>query len=158
MTKRVYGRAIDMAVRFSTWDDAVPHADAAPGNRGDTESGQSSRRFTENEMTKQSVDHVERAKAAWPILVRRARSGAGPISYGELCHEIGVHYRASAYLLGVIQRYCADNDHPKLQALVVNKKTGVLGGGYVGARGRKDHLREVTKVNEYNWSARAPRF
>lgn len=80
------------------------------------------------------------------------------MSYGELCQAIGIHHRASAYLLGVIQQFCADNDLPKLQALAVNKKTGVPGGGYAGARGRKEHLREVAKVNEYNWSARAPRF
>lgn len=29
MTRRAYGRAVEAAVRFSTWDDAVPHADAS---------------------------------------------------------------------------------------------------------------------------------
>jgi hypothetical protein len=29
MTKRAYGRAVEAAVQFPTWDDAVPHADAS---------------------------------------------------------------------------------------------------------------------------------
>lgn len=29
MTKRAYGRAVEAAVRFRTWDDAAPHADAS---------------------------------------------------------------------------------------------------------------------------------
>ena len=29
LTKRAYGRAVEAAVRFSTWDEAVPHADAS---------------------------------------------------------------------------------------------------------------------------------
>jgi hypothetical protein len=29
MTKRAYGRAVEAAVRFTTWDEAVPHADAS---------------------------------------------------------------------------------------------------------------------------------
>lgn len=109
-------------------------------------------------MANQQIDHVSRAKAAWPVLVRRARSGAGPMSYGELCSAIGVHHRAAVYLLGVIQSYCADNDLPKLQALEVNKKTGVPGGGYVGLRGRGAHLREVAKVTGHHWSLRAPKL
>jgi hypothetical protein len=29
MTKRAYGRAVEAAVQFSTWDEAAPHADAS---------------------------------------------------------------------------------------------------------------------------------
>ena len=29
MIRRAYGRAVEAAVQFSTWDEAVPHADAS---------------------------------------------------------------------------------------------------------------------------------
>lgn len=109
-------------------------------------------------MATRTVDHIKRAKAAWPILVKRASSGAGPMSYGELCAQIGVHHRAASYFLGVIQRYCLENSLPKLQALAVNKRTGVPGGGYIGKRGIQAHKREVALVNEHVWPRRAPRF
>lgn len=107
--------------------------------------------------TKASV-HVERAKAAWPILVHRARSANGPMTYGELSAAIGVHHRTARFFLGVIQRHCIENALPKLQALVVNKQTKVPGGGYLGERGRKSHQREVAAVTAYAWSVRPPKF
>ncbi len=105
-------------------------------------------------MAEQQIDHVGRAEAAWPILVRRARAKAGAMSHGELRSAIGVHHRAAAHLLGIIQAYCSDNGLPKLQALAVNKRTGVRGGGYAGHRGRKEHLREIARVMEHSWKLR----
>jgi putative restriction endonuclease len=77
---------------------------------------------------------------------------------GELSAAIGVHHRAAAFFLGVIQRYCLENRLPKLQALAVNKQTKVPGGGYLGERGRKSHQREVAAVTGYAWPARPPKF
>ena len=75
-------------------------------------------------MAKHIVDHAGRAKAAWPVLVHRARSGLGPISYGDLCEAIGVHHRAAAYFLGVI---CLDSwDHVPLRSWPLFKARDVL--------------------------------
>jgi len=106
-----------------------------------------------------TIDHVERARKAWPILVRRAKSGKGPLSYGELCAEMNLHHRAAQWFLGVIQTYCKKNRLPALQALAVNKQTRLPGKGYAGSvRSRKKHAEEVKRVENYKWKDRAPKF
>lgn len=105
-----------------------------------------------------SIDHVKRARDAWPILVRLARSGGEPMTYGQLCARMGLHHRAAGYFLGVIQRYCARKKLPALQALAVNKRTGIPGAGYAGARAQKSHAKEVERVRAHTWALLAPRF
>ncbi len=105
------------------------------------------------------VDHEERARRAWPHLVRLARSGGEPFSYGELCAKLGdVHHRAAGRFLGVIQKYCAVNKLSALQALAVNRRTRVPGAGYCGVQGRRAHAKEVERVRAHKWPVRAPNF
>ena len=102
------------------------------------------------------IDHVARARVAWPILSKLAHKGK-KITYGELSGFLGLHHRSARWFLGVIQEECIRQDLPPIQAIVVNKRTGVPGAGYV-ATGRhgKVYRRSVRRVHEYAWSKKAP--
>ncbi len=100
--------------------------------------------------------HTNRARAAWPYLVALASRRAEPISYKEISNEIGVHWRAAAWFLGIIQRYCDREGLPRLQALAVNAKRKVPGGGYEGERTPEEHLEELGRVYAYAWPRKAP--
>jgi hypothetical protein len=82
---------------------------------------------------KMKIDHFKRAAQAWPILAKQANKKGKPFTYGELCSKLGLHHRAAGWFLGVIQRYCYQEGLPPLQALAVNKRTGLPGSGYVGS-------------------------
>ena len=99
--------------------------------------------------------HCRRARRAWPKLVAAARRGE-PLSYKDLSASIGLHWRAASWFLGIIQRYCAKMELPRLQALAVNQKTRIPGKGYAGNRGRRAHKREVDRVRGYHWPMKAP--
>lgn len=104
-----------------------------------------------------AIDHIARAKKAWPLLVRRARKNGPPYTYGELCAKLGLHHRAAGWFLGVIQDYCKRHHLHALQALAVNKKTRLPGCGYVGsARTRQAHDRELNRVFKESWPLKAP--
>ena len=106
------------------------------------------------------IDHKERARRAWPLLVQRAqsRNKISLITYGQLTGKLGLHHRSASWLLGVIQRYCANHGLPPLQALVVNKRTRVPGAGYVGyGHGSKKLKQALTKVFLHKkWQLKAP--
>jgi hypothetical protein len=103
------------------------------------------------------TDHNARARQAWPILVKRASEGEKPFSYGELCEPLGLHARSAQYFLGVIQEHCEKLKLPPLQALVVNKRTGLPGKGYYGsARSPKAHTEALKLVYARNWPRQAP--
>ncbi len=106
------------------------------------------------------VDHVERARQAWPILAKRANEKGKPFTYGELCAELGLHPRTASWFLGVIQEHCKREKLPALQALAVNKKTGLPGPGYAGSmRTPESHKAALHKVHhEHTWSLQPPRF
>lgn len=105
------------------------------------------------------INHRKRASKVWPILARRALNKDKPLTYGELCNKIGLHPRSARYFLSVIQIYCKKRNLPPLQALVVNKKTGVPGEGYIGSgRSQKEHGEALKKVYSYNWPTKAPVF
>jgi len=99
--------------------------------------------------------HSRRARRAWPKLVAAANRGA-PLTYKELSASIGEHWRAASWFLGVIQRYCAKNELPRLQALAINQRTRVPGNGYAGSRGVRAHAREVERVRTHDWPKKAP--
>jgi len=109
----------------------------------------------------QTPDHKARARRAWPILVKRARAGLPPLTYGELSGTLGLHARSAQWFLGVIQTHCSTRGLPPLQALAVNKATGVPGVGYVGSgRSPAQHARAVAAVHVYGkkWPIAAPHF
>jgi len=104
-----------------------------------------------------AIDHAARAREAWPLLVCRARNGGKTYTYGGLCAEMGLHHRAAAWFLGVIQNYCEKQKFPALQALVVNSETGLPGNGYHGRPiTREAHNRMLKKVYAHKWPYAAP--
>lgn len=99
------------------------------------------------------IDHLSRAKKAWPILVGHAEKGEAPFTYGELAKKLSLHHRAVGYFLSIIQDFCRDRKLPPLQALVVNKQTRLPGYGYKGSKITHNKHAEVLKdVYKFNWS------
>lgn len=95
-----------------------------------------------------SINQIERAYRAWPVLVDVA-SKQSTITYGELANTLGVHHRAIRFVLGVIQKHCQDEHLPPLTILVVDQK-GVLGDGFI-AWDVDDLETGLTKVYGWNW-------
>ncbi len=104
--------------------------------------------------------HTLRARKAWPILVRRVKSGNRPYTYRELTEKMCLHWRSASWFLGVIQRYCRAKRLPPLQAFAVNSITRIPGEGYNGSpRSRKAHAKAVEAVRAKNdWSLKLPPF
>jgi hypothetical protein len=105
-----------------------------------------------------AVNHIIRAQAAWPILIRTARRRT-KISYSELCGAIDLHPRAASYLLNVIHQYCLIFELPPLVALAVSKSSRIPGVGYtVTSRGGMSYEVALEEVCDFNWSDRVPNF
>lgn len=103
------------------------------------------------------IDHVQRARMAWPLLVGRAVHGLAPYTYREICDEIGVHWRGAPYFLGVIRRYCSANGLPPLQVLVVNAATRLPGQGCAGApRTHLAHQDAMSAIYAHRWTIAPP--
>ena len=108
-----------------------------------------------------AINHELRAKKAWPVLVKIAIDRKEPITYGELCATFGLHPRSARWFLSVIQEHCRKKRLPPLQALVVSKRTGLPGSGYVGSRRTKaSHKKALQKVYLLGerWPLKAPQF
>jgi len=75
------------------------------------------------------INHIERARLAWQVLIEVARA-RDTITYGGLGNRIGVHHRAIRYVLSPIQDYCIEEKLPPLTILVVNG-TGRPGTGFI---------------------------
>lgn len=106
-----------------------------------------------------AIDHKQRARRAWPYLVKRASTTFPPFTYtyGELSAKIGVHHRAAGRFLDVIQRKCRREKWPFLNALAVAKGTGLPGKGYNGSpRSHAAHQRMIARVRARKWPLRAP--
>lgn len=105
------------------------------------------------------IDHVARARKAWPLLAKRANAKGAPFTYGGLCSQLRLHHRAAGWFLGVIQAYCEEKELPPLQALVVNQKTRLPGSGYIGSRRTAaDHQRALDTIYEKKWDVEPPKF
>jgi hypothetical protein len=103
------------------------------------------------------IDHMQRARRAWPHLAGRALRNSPPYTYKEICAEIGVHWRAARYFLGVIQRYCRANGLPPLQFLAVNAASRLPGRGCVGSPRTDAAQQEALRtIYAYPWPAEAP--
>ena len=104
-----------------------------------------------------AIDHVKRARRAWPILAKMANGHRAPCTYGGLCGRLSLHHRAAQWFLGEIQKECKRRKWPALQALVVNKKTRLPGSGYHGSvRTYAGHEKELNKVRGKRWPIKAP--
>jgi hypothetical protein len=80
--------------------------------------------------------YLQRARIALPYLVRQAKAGK-PIYYSDLANEIGIpNPRNLNFILGSIGKTLRilgekwRKEIPKIQTLVVNKKTGMPGEGF----------------------------
>ena len=104
----------------------------------------------------QEINHRERAHRAYPILRQVAKAGRR-ITYKELTVTLGLHHRAARWLLAVIQTYCAENDLPPLQALVIRKADNVPGRGYAATPcGGRKYRKAVRRVQAFNWPETLP--
>lgn len=102
-------------------------------------------------------DHVQRARDAWPLLVRRAETVEPPLTYGQICEPLGVHPKAARFFLKVIQQYCDSTNQPRLYALAVTKKDKLPGTGYKKvASADVSHNIELQRVRQHKWPAKAP--
>jgi putative restriction endonuclease len=96
-----------------------------------------------------AVNHEQRAAKAWPVLAAVAKKH-GLITYGDLGAAIGIHHRAVAHVLGVIQTYCLEREIPPLNILAVNKDTRRPGHGFI-AWDASDMLSGRAEVYARNW-------
>lgn len=94
-------------------------------------------------MSDCNVDHEQRAGRLWPVLIELAMSKKVTTTYGDAAHAIGIHHRPLRYVLEPIQDYCINEGLPPLTALVVSKRTGQQGAGYLGMPGREADLAEI---------------
>ncbi|MEX0739063.1 MAG: HNH endonuclease signature motif containing protein [Pseudohongiella sp.] len=95
-----------------------------------------------------SVNQVERAYRAWPILIKRAENRS-TITYGELGQALGVYHRAVRYVLGVLQDYCLEERLPPLTILIVNA-SGRPGTGFI-AFDLENFEEGLDKVYDFDW-------
>lgn len=90
------------------------------------------------------VLHQQRARQAWPILIRAART-TGPMTYGQLGAMMGVHHRVCSYFLSCIQDHCDHERLPALQVLVVNARTRMPGEGFHACRRTHREIANMTR-------------
>ena len=98
-----------------------------------------------------------RAQQVWLILVAHVMSTSGHwrrrlLTYGELAVRMGHDPRAGIGLgreLGVIGRYCIDNDLPALNCIVVGQETGAPGPGVLSRHG--DWRQDASDAVRENW-------
>lgn len=103
------------------------------------------------------IDHVMRARVAWPLLVDRAVNRLPPYTYREICEEIGMHWRSAPYFLGIIRGYCSNNKLPPLQVLVVNAATRLPGQGCPGTPRTQSAQQDALKaIYAQRWPPAAP--
>lgn len=104
-----------------------------------------------------AIDHVQRARVAWPLLVDRAANGLPPCTYGQICAEIGLHWRSARYFLGAIQRHCRVNRLPPLQFLAVNAVSRLPGKGCVASpKTHAAHQSALGEIYAHRWPTAAP--
>lgn len=99
------------------------------------------------------------AQRIWLILTGfvsspvRKPSDPNTITYGQLAVAMNLDSRAGVTLgrqLGIVGRFCLDNELPALNAIVVNAETGYP-GDYVVLSPGKSTKREQKAVFEQNW-------
>lgn len=96
------------------------------------------------------INQHQRAALCWDELIKVAK-GNNLIQYGQLGKKIGIHHRAIRFVLGIIVDYCYHNKLPLLTILVVNKKSGLPGKGFISWY-TDDIEKGQNNVYGYNWS------
>ncbi len=95
------------------------------------------------------MNRSERSCQIWSVLALAARNRQS-LTYGMLSRLIGVPAAGLGKLLEPIQSYCILKELPPLTLLVVQKKTGLPGSGFVGAKAA-DYARDQMQIFEYDW-------
>ncbi|MGR3485091.1 MAG: hypothetical protein ACU0BF_07075 [Paracoccaceae bacterium] len=93
--------------------------------------------------------------------IEKEHRSEGLISYGGLAIRLGLEVGASgtfSVALGHVARYCAINDLPALNSVVVNAKTGLPGDGvlladYESAKREFQAVKAYSGEEEYRWTA-----
>ena len=108
--------------------------------------------------------HVQ-AQRMWMILVAfvmnsNRRSNRSPtITYGEVAKAMGRDPRAGFTIgrqLGIIGRFCVENDLPPLNCIVVNQDTGLPGAEVVLRRGRSIAQEQASVIKQDWFEIRVP--
>jgi len=77
----------------------------------------------------------ELAFRAWPMLIRRAKVKE-TITYEDLANELGYSTpRVTRFALWPLQDYCMEKELPPLTSIVIQKRTGIPGPGFVAWEG-----------------------
>ncbi|MBB4638512.1 DUF7662 domain-containing protein [Longimicrobium terrae] len=97
----------------------------------------------------ESMNLVDRAWQIWPLLVHAARNRQ-TLTYEMIAQLTGMATPGVGGVLEPIQSYCLLNKLPALTALVVSKKSGLPGTGFIAAQ---DVPREFVRIFRHNWTA-----
>ncbi|MGN6486223.1 MAG: hypothetical protein ACTHLT_00195 [Devosia sp.] len=101
-----------------------------------------------------------RAQQVWLVLVgmimNSDRKPKRPfvITYGDLAEAMGMDRRAGITLpnaLGIVGQYCAANDLPTLNSVVVNQET-MVPGDHVVTRKAKSWQQEQAEAMKTDWN------
>jgi hypothetical protein len=96
------------------------------------------------------------AQQIWLILCGYAMFAKKKITYGELAQLMGYADKRAGHMLsrqlGIVGRYCKDNDIPPLNAIVVNAETGMPGHDVVVRDGQSPQ-QEIDAVLGEDWFA-----
>lgn len=90
------------------------------------------------------------AGVVWPHLVKAARN-MDTLYYSDLAPKIPTNDLNVGQALGPIQAYCIENALPPLTVLVVSKKNGKPGDGFIGAT-PESFEPELARAYDYDWS------
>jgi hypothetical protein len=74
----------------------------------------------------------ERAQQLWSILVLAAHNRQ-ILTYAIVSQACGVPAPSIGDFLRPIQQYCSERELPPLTSIIVNKSTGLPGGGFIAA-------------------------
>jgi hypothetical protein len=105
-----------------------------------------------NKIKENNMRVEERGVQVWSVLAFAARNRQ-ILTYDILSRLIGVPRHGLANILDQVQKYCMHKKLPPLTILVVNKKTGLPGSGFIAAT---DIPKNQVKVFEHDWLNEAP--
>ena len=77
-----------------------------------------------------------------------------PVTYRQVSEEVGGMANGLGQNLGQIWDFCEQNGHPHLNAVVINAKTGVPGGGYAPRGHQVTHCEWeeiMQEIRQYPW-------
>lgn len=97
------------------------------------------------------MNKFELAHLAWPILIQAAKA-RHLINYGDLAHALGYRgSRAMRFALAPIQDLCLEKGWPPLTSIVVNKRTGLPGEGFIAWPGDLEDAH--SRVFDFDWKS-----